>query len=94
MLKQLTRDEFLSHFDPSVHARIKAAVVRYPDAEAVVIFENVAFDSSAFGDRQALVVGPSNTFKSVEFCEGKWLNDLPSQRQYPQAFCPASEFHA
>lgn len=89
-MKQLTVEEFTEAFDPSVRARIRNVIeVSYPDAVAVVVFENVAFDSSEFGARSALPVGPSNTFKSVEFCEGKWLNDLPSQRQYPQGFIPA-----
>lgn len=88
MLKMLTKQEFFALFDESVHDRIREVMQRYPDAEAVVVFENVDFCSSQFGARSALPVGPSNTFKSVSDTEGKWLNDLPSQRQYPQAFCP------
>lgn len=89
--KRLFAAKFLEQFDPSIHDAIKQAVLRYPDCEAVVCFMNEAMDSSSFGERQALVVGPSNTFKSVADCEGKWLKDLPSQRQYPQNWCPAAE---
>lgn len=89
-MKQQTAAEFLALFDPSVHAAIikKAAM---PSVEAVVCFECVDFCSSNFGRRTAVIVGEPYTFKSVAFCEGKWLNDLPSQRQYPQSWVRASE---
>ena len=57
------------------------------NATHLVLFQNVAFDSSAFGRQSLLFVGgPDNTYKSVAETEGVWLNDLPSQRQYPQTF--------
>ena len=74
---------FLESFDPSVHERIGALLDR-DGVSAVVCFENVCMDSSALGERTALIVGPSCTYKNVDACEGQWLNDLPSQRQYPQ----------
>jgi hypothetical protein len=85
MLKELKRDEFMAQFDESIHEAIDATAKRM-EATHVVCFENVAFDSSRFGDRSALCVGPNNTYKSPDDCEGKWLNDLPSQRQYPQNY--------
>jgi hypothetical protein len=85
-MQALSKTEFLSLFDESVHAAIMEQFNRFPDAEAVVCFENLAFDSSNFGARSALVVGPSNTFKSIGECDGKWINDLPSQRQYPVSY--------
>ena len=93
-MQQLKVHEFFKLFDPEVHQDIINSVRKYPDAEAVVVFENVAFDSSQFGRRSALVVGPSNTFTSVEFCKGRWLYDLPSQRQYPQSFIPAADIRS
>lgn len=92
-MKQLTAKEFLSLFDPSVHDQIKAAAKRYPNATAVVCFENLDMCSSELGHRSALVVGPDNTFTSVEDCRGKHLNDLPSQRQYPVSWCPTGELN-
>jgi hypothetical protein len=85
-MKQLNKAEFLELFDPSIHQAILDNMKRYPDATAMVCFENLQLDSSRCGARSALVVGPSNTFKSVEFCQGKWLHDLPSQRQYPTSW--------
>ena len=89
-MKQVSAQEFLALFDESVHSAIARKAEQY-QAIAVVYFENQMFDSSAFGSRSALPVGPNNTYKTVEACEGKWLNDLPSQRQYAQCWCPASE---
>jgi len=87
-MREVTWPEFLAYFDPEVHDQIKR-VSRGAGVDAVVMFENVQLDSSALGRRTALVVGPGRTAKSVEACAGKWLNDLPSQRQYPQCFVRA-----
>jgi hypothetical protein len=90
MLKQLSKQDFLAQFDPEIHAQIRRAVEKYPRAEGVVMFENLTLDSSAVGQRQALVVGPDNSF-TLEKAEKSWLNDLPSQRQYPQNWCSAKD---
>jgi len=91
-MREIPKAEFLAEFDDSIHSDIEKAFERYPDCEALVMFENQDFCSSEFGRRQCLVVGPSNTFKSVEDCKGKWLNDLPSQRQYPASYCLATNW--
>lgn len=91
-MSQVSRDEFLGHFDKSVHDSIRKVLERYSDAEAIVMFENVTLDSSHLREKTAVVVGPSNTFKGIEFCEGKWLHDLPSQKQYPWCYCLRSDF--
>lgn len=91
-MKEVSKEEFLELFDPSVHDKLREALERYPGAEGLVCFTNVAFDSSSFGKRTAIVVGPSNTFTSFKFCEGKWLNDLPSQRQYPDEYVKREVF--
>ena len=89
-MKQLDRASFLDMFDASIHdALIDAA--QKPGTVALVAFENQAFDSSAFGARSALRVGDGCTYASVETTEGKWLNDLPSQRQYPVGFVLVSD---
>lgn len=90
-LKQLSKQELLDMFDESVHEKILEAAARYPDAEAIVVFENVDMSSSRLGERSALVVGPSNTFTNVEDASDKWLGDLPSERQYPTAYWPVEK---
>lgn len=90
-MKEVTKEEFLSLFDPTISWKIIEAIKRYPDAVAVVRFVNMDMSSSSLGQSSALVVGPSNTFKSIEDCKGKWLNDLPSQRQYPDEYCLRDE---
>lgn len=79
-----SKEEFLAQFDPEVHPRINALLER-PDVHGLILFENPNFDSSAFGERTAVIFGPGCTYKSAGEVEGKWLNDLPSQRQYPRA---------
>lgn len=85
MLKELTREAFFALFSVEVHPQLEAQLVR-PGVEALVVFECQQMDSSSFGSRTALIVGAPFTYKSVEATEGRWLNDLPSQRQYPTSF--------
>jgi len=92
-LKQITRDELLGLLDPEIHESVLGMPKRFPDGEAVVLFENMTMDSSQFGARTVCIVGPGRGIPSVAECEtGKaWLNDLPSRREYPQAFIPLGE---
>jgi len=85
-IKIITFDEVLKMFDESVHDRIRYHWDK-PGTVGLVVFENMVFDSSAFGARSCLPVGEPWTYKTIKECEGKWLNDLPSQRQYPTHAC-------
>ena len=64
--------------------------VKEPGVVGVVLFRNMAFDSSSFGASSCIVVGEGRTYKTIEECEGKWLKDLPSQRQYAESFVRAN----
>lgn len=84
-MKKLSWQEFVGQFDLSTHKQLEEQR-RKPGVVALVCAENHMFESSCFGRRSALIVGPDCTYKSVESCEGKWLYDLPSQRQYFQNY--------
>lgn len=90
-MKQLTSKEFLAKFDDSVHDALMSTMNLYPDAESFVVFENHDMWSSQMGARTAMICGPSNTYKSWRDTEGKWLGDLPSQRQYAYEYCLISD---
>ena len=90
MLTEITFDELLAEFDPSVHENLRTAYAR-PTVTALVVFENQQFDSSACGQKTAMVVGPLHTYTSVTECEGRHLNDLPSRRQYAVRYCKKPE---
>ena len=66
---------------PRVREWLKAA-----GTTAVVMFRNNDFCSSSFGAFSCIAVGPGKTYRAVEDCEGRWLNDAPSQRQYADCF--------
>jgi len=85
-LRPLSMDEFLELFDPSVHDTILKYAGRYPDAEAVVCYENLDMWSSHKGHRTARVVGPSNS-ATLEKAATERLGDVPSQFQYPVSYC-------
>ena len=57
-----------------------------PETEGLVLYVNMQFDSSQFGRQTVMCYGPSRTYKTVAECDGKFLYDMPSQRQYPQAY--------
>jgi hypothetical protein len=92
-MKRLTATEFWGMFDKSVHVYIAQTCDVFHDAESLVIFENQDMWSSRMGQRTAVICGPSNTYKSHRDTEGKWLNDLPSQRQYATYWIPVQEIH-
>lgn len=83
-IKEITRKELFEYFDKEVYPALNS-LIEHDNTEAIVIFENQNFDSSAFGARTAIKTGENCTYKSFKDCEGKWLYDLPSQRQYPIA---------
>ena len=85
-MKQVTKQQLMDMMDESVHSCIE---IRETSNKAthLVLFENQDFSSSQFGMRTVVCVGPECTYKIPSECEGKWLHDLPSQRQYATAFC-------
>ena len=83
---ELTWPEFRDKFDDSVHEKLAELLAKH-STDALVLFENHDMSSSSFGDRSAIAVGPDLTYKSIEDCRGRHLNDLPSQRQYSVAYC-------
>lgn len=94
-MKRLTADEFIGQFDERVHNEIRRAIFwQYPDAIAFVCFQNLDIGSTHSNQCTCLPIGPSCTYKAVEDTEGKHLNDLPSQRQYPVSWCPIDELRA
>lgn len=81
-IKELPQKEFLELFDPTVHSKIVANSCK-PGVEAVVCLENLQMDSSNFGKRTALIVGPGCTYQ-LKHLEGEFrLGELPSTFQYP-----------
>ena len=63
--------------------------LKTPGVVGVVLFRNQDMSSSMCCASACMVVGEGKTYKTVEECEGKWLNDLPSQRQYAECFVKA-----
>jgi hypothetical protein len=87
--------DWRTHFDynihktvvrPSLRDRILGAV-RVTGATHLVVFENRDSWSSQLGAKTVVCVGPGCTYRTPEDCEGKWLNDQPSQRQYAAVWC-------
>ena len=71
---------------PSFRQNVAEAAER-TGATHLVLFKNQQFDSPSFGKSTVVCVGPTCTYKTAQDCEGKWLNDLPSQRQYAEIWC-------
>lgn len=85
-MKQINFQAFKAHFHTSVHDKLER-LWENPETEGLVLFMNNQFDSSQFGTCSAVSIGKNCTYKSWEDCQGKHLNDLPSQRQYAEYFC-------
>lgn len=91
-IPKLTKKEFLERGRFDFAVAFEEALKRKPDAIGIVLFENRMMDSSNMGAMTAMIIGPTNTYKTVEECEGKHLNDMPSQRQHPVAWVERKEF--
>ncbi len=89
-LSQINLSQLLALMDESVRSRVIALALK-PGTTQLVFFENQMLDSSACGQSTVLAIGPSCTYKTLADVQGKWLHDLPSQRQYPQYWCNAKE---
>jgi hypothetical protein len=87
-MRPLLPKELLEGTPESVLA-VRKALERYPDAEAVVRYENQQMDSSEFGSVSFLIVGPSNSLSLEGAQKGAPLGDVPSRFKYPVAYCSA-----
>lgn len=85
-LKEVHIEEILKEFDEEDIEYLRQ-MVRDHNATHIVLAENNNMSSSALGQKTAMVVGGTSSY-SLEECEGKWLNDLPSQRQYFTKYAP------
>lgn len=79
-MQESTIEEILMNFDEEEIEYLKQTVKDH-NATHIVLAENNNMSSSAFGQKTVMVVGGTSSYR-LEECEGKWLNDLPSQRQY------------
>ena len=84
-IKLITMDELLAKFDPRTRPAIQMLPKKQPTATHIALFENLQMDSSAVGQCTAVLVGPENTFKTLEAIDGGHIGDLPSQRQHAVA---------
>lgn len=83
-MEEITLEEFLGHFDPEVRSKVLTLAKLNP--QYLVEFVNHNFDSSRFGAKTAVCVGPEFAISSIDSLPGKFIGDLPSERQYPQYF--------
>ena len=84
-MREITWAQLLGMFSEDTHAPLTETMKRWPTAEGMIVFECLDMSSSRLGERSAMPYGPDNTIKALDDVKGKWLNDLPSQRQYPVA---------
>lgn len=92
-MNEVPFERLLGDLDPQFAQAIRerAATLSPGKATHVVLFQNVAFDSSHFGEQSVLFVGPGCDNKTPQDLDGRWLNDLPSMRQYAQCYAALPE---
>lgn len=90
-LTEITEKEFFALFDKSTHTALRRAATA-TKATHLVLFENIALDTVASGQKSAVVVGPSCHFKTPADCVAGLLNDLPLHRQCATKFCKVTSF--
>jgi len=85
-MEEVTIEEILMNFDEEDLKYLKEQA-RELDATHIVLAENNNMSASRFGQQSAMLVGGKASY-TLDECEGKWLNDLPSQRQYFTKYAP------
>lgn len=85
-IKRVAFKEMLKELEPEVVIGVKSMAEKTA-ATGLVLFRNMDMSSSNFGCSSIVAIGPTCTYKTVEDCEGTYLNDMPSQRQYPELYC-------
>lgn len=83
-VKVLSEAELIELFDPTVRVALQAKLAD-PQVEHIVVYECLQMDSSSFGARTALVVGPTWTYRTLAEAAAGRLGDVPSRFQYPVA---------
>lgn len=81
-IKELTKDQFLAMFDESVRPLI-CERAKKEETHAMVCFECLQKDSSFYGKRTAVCVGPGCSISLDDVENGAKIGDLPSTFQYP-----------
>jgi len=61
--------------DEGLRLRLKTS----RDSDALLLYQNSTFDSSAFGSMSIVIVGPDRTFSEDD--PPAWIDYLPSQRE-------------
>lgn len=77
-------EDYLTLFDVDIHAQLTDQAL-LPGVAGLIAYENLNLDASARGARTSLRYGSACTCARREDAP-PWLNDLPSQRQYPIAY--------
>lgn len=81
-MEQVEKEDFIALFPDDMHAALRVALT--PEhISGATCYTNLQMDSSHYGERTAMVFGPTCTYKDpVSMAEGH-LGDLPSQCKYP-----------
>lgn len=80
-MDEISEKQLFGMFGEQVHGKIREKL----DLEMVhgmIVFECVDTCSSNLGRRTAVTYGPGGTIPTLKSANGKWLGDLPSQRQH------------
>lgn len=85
-IPEISLDDLVSRFDPDVHEKLRRLAVSNPTDTHLVLYENQLFDSSQFGARSALIVGPQRSTPTLEVALAGHLGHLASDRKEPVAY--------
>ena len=90
--KQITLEALVAMFDEEVHPLIRGNAAS-AGVSHIVVCEVLQMDSSSFGKRVALSVGPDCTFTLDHVLDTPHfrLGNVPSRFQYPTHYAPAKE---
>lgn len=89
-IKKMTASEFFEAFSEDTYGALREKA-KVPNTDYLVLFRNLMFDSSSFGDTAAAPVGAAWSMKNLEEISKVQLGDVPSTFKYPIGYIAAEE---
>ena len=88
-IRKLSWSEFIAQFDESIRDTL-VTCRKKEGVDGMVMLVNHVMDSSRFGDRTAMIYGPSCTYKSLEMITeqkgGVYITGLPSSASFAESY--------
>lgn len=93
-IPEISLDELVSKFDPEVQPKLRRLAAANPNDTHMVLYENQLFDSSQFGAKSALIIGPGRSTQTLEVALAGHLGHAVSDMKIPTGYVVLEKLRA